>query len=52
METIISCIHQTLTVDRRPTVDGHRIRKTAVQMARMLGVSPPTVSRIVAAHGP
>jgi hypothetical protein len=26
-------------------------RKTAAQMARMFGVSPPTVSRIVAAHG-
>jgi hypothetical protein len=25
-------------------------RKTAAQMARMFGVSPPTVSRIVAAH--
>jgi hypothetical protein len=25
-------------------------RKTAAQMARMLGVSPPTVLRIVAAH--
>jgi transposase-like protein len=25
-------------------------RKTAVQMARMFGVSPQTVSRIVAAH--
>jgi DNA invertase Pin-like site-specific DNA recombinase len=25
-------------------------RKTAGQMARMFGVSPPTVSRIVAAH--
>jgi hypothetical protein len=25
-------------------------RKTAAQMARMFGVSPPIVSRIVAAH--
>jgi DNA invertase Pin-like site-specific DNA recombinase len=25
-------------------------RKTAAQMARMFGVSPPTVSRIVGAH--
>jgi DNA-binding CsgD family transcriptional regulator len=25
-------------------------RKTAAQMARVFGVSPPTVSRIVAAH--
>jgi len=25
-------------------------RKTAAQMARMFGVSPPTVSRIVATH--
>jgi DNA-binding CsgD family transcriptional regulator len=25
-------------------------RKIAAQMARMFGVSPPTVSRIVAAH--
>jgi transposase-like protein len=25
-------------------------RKTAAQMARMFGVSPPTVARIVAAH--
>ena len=27
-------------------------RKTAAQMARMFGVSAPTVSRIVAAHVP
>ena len=26
-------------------------RKTAAQMARMFGVSPPMVSRLVAAHG-
>ena len=34
----------------RREIDEAVIRKIAAQMARMFGVSPPTVSRIVAAH--
>jgi transposase-like protein len=46
--------------DRRAALDDNKRReiaeaaisgrKTTAQMARMFGVSPPTVSRIVAAH--